>query len=112
MQVLATLELKPLAEQVFTSCPWQKLSLGVQTFALHTPVSQVSLALQTVPPATYPSPFAVHKVARVPSHAGWFGAQIPVLQLALAASQYWLLPQSIASAEESPLSAHLAHAFA
>jgi hypothetical protein len=34
------------------------------------------------------------------------GAQTPALQLALAASQYWSLPQRITSSEESPLAAH------
>ncbi len=52
VQVLLTEVVSPLVEHCFTSCPWQKEALGVQTCGLHAPVSQVVLAAQAVPPAT------------------------------------------------------------
>ena len=48
----------------------------------------------------------MHVVALTPSQAGWFGAHVPVLQDALAWSQYLPAPHTSTSADDRPSAAH------
>ncbi len=49
----------------------------------------------------------MHCVVWLAEQAGWLGAQTPVLQVALAASQYWLAVQAVTALEDKPSAAHV-----
>jgi hypothetical protein len=56
--------------------------------ALHPPATQppavqtIPLVAQSVPPAAYPEPAALHVVATVPLHVGWPGVHTRALHVA------------------------------
>ena len=87
VQTLSTVELRPLAEQLFTLCPWQKVAFGSHTRAMHWPPSHACDAVHNVPPAAYPEPSALQVVARLPSQLGALGEHVPGRHWAVAVSQ-------------------------